>query len=232
VIDRVHFFDRDAFVSGFFDGSYNVRIYSVLDDYTRGLYRYRDTDFIVPFGDFTEDLTDPAGWDYHQQRSAKHRLDRPFLEWFQDNFSFLGCLQPEAFQGNVAWICSRIAPHSLLIVLNGSEVEYHPFPQSERWEHHRTMNAALGAAIQGLPQVVLCDVREFVRTPADHAHNIRHYSRKVYYQIANRINEVIEERCQVSSGFWMRQRNLLRHLSRLSVGSAGKGFFRKFLAGA
>jgi len=231
IIDRLHFFDRHAFTSRFFESTYNIHIYSVLDDYTRGLYRYRDTDFIIPFGDLSEDLTDVSTWDYHQQRSAKHRLDKPFLQWFGDNFSFLGGLQPEAFQKNIAWICSRIAPDGLLIILNGSEVEYYPFPQERRWERHRAMNAALADVIQDQPQVVLCDVRDFVRTPADHSHNIRHYSRKVYYQIASRINEIVGERCQVSPGFWARQRTLLKNLARLSAHYTGRRIRGRFLAG-
>jgi len=201
IIDRIHFFDRDAFRSHFFTDTYHVRIYSVLDDYTRGLYRYRDTDFIIPFGDFSQDLSDETCWSYHLNRSAKHKLDRDFLGWFKDNFTFLGGLDEKSFKQNINWMCTNVSLDKLLIILNGSEVEYYPHPQNERWKHHAKMNAALDETIHTMQHVMLCDVREFVQSVSDHSHNIRHYSRRVYFLMAKKLNELIGKRYPISHDF-------------------------------
>ncbi|MCX8044612.1 MAG: HAD-IIIC family phosphatase [Desulfobacterota bacterium] len=209
VIDALRFFDRTAFTTSFFSPSYDVYLYSVLDDYTRGLYRYRDTDFVVPFGDFSMDLTDENTWPYHSNRSAKHRLDRSFLAWFKGNFTFLGPIPPERFQKNIRWLCRRIPESKLLIVLNGSEVVYRRNPQNNRWEHHRMMNRILEETVAGMPHVVICDVRSFITSEVDHSHNIRHYTRQGYFRIACRINEILEQRFAVRPTVWERLRRKL-----------------------
>jgi FkbH-like protein len=225
VIERIHFFDPTAFTTRFFDSSYGVHIYSVLDDYTRGLYRYRDTDFVVPFGDLTSDLTDSSQWQWHETRSGKHHLDRPFLEWFRANFKFLGSLPPDAFQENITWLCSRLPHDRLLIILNGSEVEYQRNPQGRRWERHRQMNEALEQVAQDFSNVVICDVRAFMKTPQDHSHNIRHYTRQGYFRIAGEINRIIVERCHVQPSLFERLLLLLKFVPNMSF----KHILRKLL---
>lgn len=223
VIDRLLFFDRDAFSTRFFSSGHTVYIYSVLEDYTRGLYRYRDSDFIIPFDDFTADVTKPGAWDKHLQSNDKHRLDREFLDWFSRNFTFLGPITTEAFRENLQWLCGRISRDSLLIVLNGSEVVYTPAPETRRWEHHRLMNAVVEETLRSQPNARLCDVRPFLRSPGDHRHNIRHYSRKAYFDIAGELNRIIEERFSVSLGFWQRQKNLLKISKKITRTAFKKG---------
>ena len=210
VIDAVPFFDRQAFETRLFDSRQNVIVYSVLEDYSRGLYRYRDTDLIIPFDDFTIDATAPENWHMHLENNEKHRLTPEFLEWFNNNFTFLGAITAGAFHENMRWLCDRIPRDKLLIILNGSEVAYTPVPENNRWEHHRMMNAVLDDALNGVPHAVICDVRQLLTSPEDHRHNIRHYSRRVYFDIAEQINAVIQDRLAVSIGFWERQRNLFK----------------------
>ena len=76
IIDKLHFLDRSAFRTNFFSGCHDVYVYSVLDNYTKGLYRYRNSDFIIAFGDYTADLTDPAVWDYHGLTGAPNTASR------------------------------------------------------------------------------------------------------------------------------------------------------------
>lgn len=216
IIDRIHFFDRSAFRTNFFSNNYNVYIYSVLDDYTRGLYRYRNSDFIIPFGDYTADLTDASTWDYHSHRSSKHKLDREFLEWFRDNFKFLGPIDTDIFKQNIAWICSSIFREKLLIILNGSEVRLNRSPQPDRWKQHAAMNRVLFDTVKGMEHVVVCDVREFAQNPEDHSHNMRHYARQVYYRIAQRINQIIEQRYDVPVNFWEKKKNILKYFFNMS----------------
>ena len=202
IIDRLPFYDRHSFVTRFFDGPHDVVMYSVLEDYTRGLYRYRDSDFVIPFHDFLCDATRQENRDVHLLSNEKHRLTEPFLEWFSDNFTFLGPIGPERFCENITWLCDRLDTRKVLIFLNGSEVLYAPRPEGSRWEHHRIMNRLLEETIRGRHNTCICDVRRFLCSPEDHRHNIRHYSRRVYFDIAQEINRIIAERFRISPGFW------------------------------
>jgi FkbH-like protein len=210
VIDKVQFYDRDAFKTRFFSNEHDVYIYSALEDYTRALYRYEDTDFIISFDDFLDDATKRENWSKHMEGNKKHFLDAPFLEWFSDHFTFLGAIPPDSFRKNITWLCNQIDSHKLLIILNGSEVEYTPKPESRRWLHHKKMNGLLEDTVKDRDNVVICDVREFLSQPEEHRNNIRHYNRQTYFQIAQKINSVIEDRYHVSAGFWEKQWNLAK----------------------
>jgi FkbH-like protein len=210
VIDKVQFFDQDAFKTRFFSNEHDVYIYSALEDYTRALYRYEDTDFIIAFDDFLVDATQRKNWSKHLEGNKKHFLDAPFLEWFSTHFTFLGAIPIDSFRKNIIWLSNQIDSHKLLIILNGSEVEYTPKPESQRWLHHKKMNDLLEDAVKDRDNVVICDVREFLSQPEDHSNNIRHYNRKAYFQIAQKINSVIEDRYHVSASFWEKQWNLFK----------------------
>ena len=226
IIDKLHFLDRSAFRTNFFSGSHDVYIYSVLDNYTKGLYRYRNSDFTIAFGDYTYDLTDPAVWDYHAERSPKHRIPKGFLEWFKDNFVFMGPLDSDGFRQNMAWLCDQIDSDRLLIILNGSEVPCGSPSEQDRWLRHREMNHALDEVMALMPHAALCDVRQFAQTRADHPHNIRSYSRKAYFNIAQHINHIIEQRRSVSSGFWQKGLLKCRYLLPVSPKIEKRNAFR------
>lgn len=199
IIDALPFVERHTYQSSFFQDRHDSYIYSVLQDYTQGLYRYGDTDFVVPYGDFTVDLTDPRNWPVleHAHRRKK-RLSRNFLAWFRTRFVFLGPLPPEAFAENIDWLCRRIKAGRQLILLNGSEIPYQKCPEQERWNHHRTMNRVLETVAAGHDHVVICDVRRFLRDPRDHSNNLRHYNRRTYFLIARHLEELLGRRFDVA----------------------------------
>lgn len=211
IIDKLPFYDRSAFRTNFFSSNYHIHIYSVLDDYTKGLYRYRNTDFVIPLGYCRSNLTDLSTWDYHTHCSQKQRLGKEFLRWFKDNFTFLGPLDVDSFKKNMLWMCSNINTDKLLIILNGSETGHPRNSEEDCGKHHRAMNQCLQDAVKKMPHVVICDVRELISSSADHPYTIPHYARKVYFQIAQRINEIIQERFCVRSSFWITQLLFLKY---------------------
>ncbi len=202
IIDRLMFLDRQAYTTDLLNTKYDIYIYSVLQDYSQGLYRYRDTDFIVPYGDVTVDITDSknrAG--LINAHRKKKRFSPEFLEWFQENFTFLGGETVASFKENINWLCTTIDKQKTLILMNGSEVVYPKNPQQNRWEHHARMNRALEDIVKGHEHAVICDVRRFLQEPEHHSNNLRHYNRYAYYQLANSLNALIQERFTVKYGF-------------------------------
>jgi FkbH-like protein len=145
VIDRLPFLDRDAYRSRIFRSAepFAAIVYSVLMDYTQGLYRLNGTDFVVPQGQFTEDITDPSNWPDLERLYGSVGFDRGFLTWFADNFTFEGFLTASALQDNVRWLAGVISPASQLVLLNGAEVEIENPREPDRHVHHQSMNAAL-----------------------------------------------------------------------------------------
>jgi FkbH-like protein len=191
VIDRMPFVDRRAYSSKIFTSTdYRVLVYSVLMDYTQGLYRLRGTDFIVPYGDFAQDITSREHWDSLEARFGSIGFDRPFLEWFADQFEFQGGLDPTNFVDNIRWLAAELPSHAELVLFNGSEVA---LPHdADRHLHHRTMNSALQDVVATIPNATVCDVRLFVTSADDVTDNLRHYRRGTYLKMAESLSELVE----------------------------------------
>jgi FkbH-like protein len=194
---KLPFLDETSYQTKFLSGDYDVYVFSTLMDMDSGLYRYGTTDWMVPFGDFTVDITDESNWEWQMERHPY--LDRDFLDWFRRHFSFEGGLSETAFRDNLCWLCDRIPAHKQLILLNGAEISLAHYHEHQRDEHHRRMNAVLEEVIQQYPHVDLCDVRQFAKTSGDVRNNIRHYRRGVYYQIAGELRILIARRWSLKS---------------------------------
>ncbi len=192
VLETLPFLDAKAYETRFLSGDHDVYVYSTLMDMTNGLYRYGDTDWIVPFGDLNVDLTDERCWPLLTSRIES--LSVEFLSWFRERFTFEGALSEDGFRQNLDWLCQRIDPARQLILLNGAEIALDHEYEGERHEHHRRMNAVLAEVASGYDHVDVCDVRKFVRSPADVTNNVRHYRRGTYHRIAGEIRDLIGRR--------------------------------------
>jgi hypothetical protein len=188
LVDRIPFLDQGVFTSPVVvDPDYDVLVYSVLTDYTQGLYRHRTTGLVVPWHWLTVDATRPEHWDHLETRFAREGMGRPFIEWFADEFEFLGGITVDRFQENIRWLAGSMAPGARLLVLNGAEVPVeHPL-EPDRHLRHRVMNAALDEVVAGLGNATVCDVRTLVTGPDDLLDDIRHYRRHVYLAMAEQI---------------------------------------------
>jgi FkbH-like protein len=192
VYARLPFLDAKSYQTRFFADEYDVYVYSTLMDMDNGLYRYRESDWVIPYGDFNLNITDESTWDWVLKRCEF--FDRDFLVWFRENFTFEGCLSEAAFRDNLHWICGQIPARKQLILLNGAEIPLeHPY-EHQRDEHHRRRNAVLEEVIASYAHVELCDVRQFANSPSDVTNNIRHYRRGVYYRISNELQALMARR--------------------------------------
>lgn len=184
VIDRIPFIDRETFKTDFFDDGQRFKLYSVLMDYTQGIYRYRDTDFVVTRVHFTNNLLT-------QGAALEERFGKEFAEWFVGNFRFEGPLSEEAFEANLEWVVSTLPEGVRLILLNGAEVEHPNQRESGRHLHHRKYNAIVDRIVARHAQVSLVDVRTIVTDVSRVTNSIRHYKRDVYPILASRVDEIL-----------------------------------------
>ena len=184
VIDRIPFIDRDAFETDFFTDRHRFKLYSVLMDYTAGIYRYRDTEFVVPHRRFdTNFLT--------RGDLLEERFGKEFADWFISNFSFEGPLSEEAFEANLEWMVSLLPEGVRLILLNGAEVDLNSAKEPGRHLHHRKYNAIVDRVVARHPNVSLVDVRGIVTDASNTTNSIRHYRRNVYPILASRVDEIL-----------------------------------------
>jgi FkbH-like protein len=210
IVDRLPFLDRAAYGSRIVrrPKSFGTLIFSVLMDYTQGLYRLRDSDFVVPYGQHDEDATDPANWSALEGRWGNGGVDRPFLEWFAESFEYEGALPVERFQENVRWLSETLPSGCKLVLINGAEVALENDAEPARHLHHERMNRALEQVVGQLPNATICDVRPIVVSPEDLKDNLRHYTRQTYLQMAELIKQIVGDELRIE------QRPLLMRLHR------------------
>ena len=197
-IDRLPFLDRSSYETKVLtDANYGFLVYSVLMDYLHGLYRLRGTDFVVPFGVYDFDVTNPDLWRSDQERFRWWGLDLEFVKWFSQNFEFLGPLSTGAFKENVRWLAQAIPSDARLVLINGAEVPWENSVETGRYLRHREMNIALEEVVRELPNATILDVRKFVTSKDDLAGNIRHYRRRVNHQISEALRDQVGGTVQV-----------------------------------
>jgi FkbH-like protein len=201
VIDRLPFLDATALETGILTepDRYDAVVYSVLQDYAQGLYRYQDGDLVVPYEQYSDPATDPGRWPYFVSRWEGVGITRPFLEWFADNFEFLGPLSPEQFQDNIRWLRAQVPAAAQLVLINGAEVDVDVPREPARYLRHREMNAALEAVVAELPNTSILDVRPFIAERDDVVDNIRHYTRPAYLHMANGLRDLLGDELSVES---------------------------------
>jgi FkbH-like protein len=189
VIDRLPFISRSEYHTRALDpaGNYTHVALSLLNEYGQGLYRLRNTDFVVPYGQYYIDITDPDSWN----RLAADGLRSTFLEWFREEFEFCGAVTVDRFREDIRWLSRAMPAGRTLLLINGAEAHRDDLDAdaARLHLHHQRYNQALDELAAEIPNVRICDVRDFIRTPDDVTFNTRHYSRKAYRDLAKSLAE-------------------------------------------
>jgi FkbH-like protein len=188
LVRRIPFLDEGVFESSaVVSPEYDILVYSVLTDYTQGLYRHRRLGLIAPWYQFDRDVTDPAIWPFLEARFGREGVDRDFLTWFAQEFEYTGGISASSFQENIRWLSASIPTGARLVLLNGAEVPIDNPREPARHLRHKLMNDALDEITASLPNATVCDVRTFVLSEDDLTDNIRHYRRQAYLRMAEEI---------------------------------------------
>jgi len=197
IIDRLPFISRSEYNTRVLDPACNYThiALSLLNEYGQGLYRLRNTDFVVPYGQYYVDITDPRNW----SELAANGLRPAFLEWFNEEFEFCGAVTIDRFRENIRWLSRAIPAGRTLVLINGAEVGLDDLnvATTDLHLHHRRYNQALDELTTELSNVRICDVRDFIRTSDDVTFNTRHYSRKTYLKLAESLAEQTQSSLRV-----------------------------------
>ncbi len=188
VLDRLLFMDRHVLDPAALHGGFDVLVYSVLMDYTQGLYRHRATGLVVPWHQYDQDATDPACWPRIEEKFGRFAIDTDVLQWFAAEFERLEPMSPERFAANVRWLAQDVCGGARLILINGAELAVENPGEPGRHLRHREMNEALDEVVTELPNAVVCDIRTIVTGEDDLSKtDIRHYQRHIYKRMAEEI---------------------------------------------
>lgn len=201
LIDNCPFYDDNTFKNILFSQKYDVIVYSPLIDFSYGMYKAKNKPGLyVMYGN--KDFPKLSAHGYMSNEEQKI---------FNTKFEFLGGMSAERLKENLDWIRKKISKDTLLICLNGSEVEIkHPY-EIERKKLHQEMNKIIANFCESNENTYLLDVTKIIKSDSDHTDNIRHYTRKIYYQIALEIIEILNKCDMVTAKFNGDEKNSLKN---------------------
>ncbi len=181
LLDNCIFYDKDVFFEGLFSEKYDVVIYSPLIDYSHAVYESKDKKGIYAvYGNRDFPLKDSQGYMTKEEQRA-----------FERKFNFRGGVKIEQLESNLEWLIKRLQTE--IILINGAEIDF-PNPQEpERYLTHVEMNTVLRKVAERHDNVRIIDVAALVRSESDYLDNIRHYNRRIYFEIANEILTKLRE---------------------------------------
>lgn len=181
LLENCPFVDEGVFDSKLFDKKYNLVIYSPLIDFSQGIYQCKkDKSIVVSYGNYS--FPDLVGHSY---------LPKEELSTFKEIFDFIGPITEDRLMENLEWLRHKLSPHTILVLLNGSTQKIEHPNEPKRHKFHEKMNAVISHFAEQHNNVHLIDVNTFISSKSDHTDSIRHYNRKIYFQIAKRILEYL-----------------------------------------
>lgn len=181
--ENIPFYDDSlTFKTKMFSGNYKVIIWSVVDDYIRASWRHKKNNYKITFG---------AYFDYENNLAVYKKDD---LDYFYNNFDYEGKLSLSEFENNVRCILNKIKksnPTTLVILINGIEVDVSDWIGFDRCNRNIEMNAVIDKIVSETEGVELLDMRKIVkdRTSLIKKDN-RHFDRITYYKMAKDIADI------------------------------------------
>ncbi|MDR2038962.1 MAG: HAD-IIIC family phosphatase [Bacteroidales bacterium] len=198
------FFDSKSHQTQLFDNNYNILVFSILMDYTQDLYRHKEKGFLIPFGGYSYNLTDPS---IHQdiarffKEKKKEAISIDFLHQFSQEYEYVGQISESHFTENLTKIRQSISAHIPIIFINGSEVDDGFSAEKGSTQRHRDMNKSLESFIKGNSNCFLLDVRKYVKNREDVTNNIRHYQRLIYKDLASELMTILEKQLDLNLNY-------------------------------
>lgn len=180
ILSKAPFYDSELFSSKIYSGKYDIIVYSPLIDFSQGVYENKTSPKLrVTYGNLSCPLVNKTPETFDGSNK------------FIDEFIFLGKVSPDRFLENLNFIRQHVNKDAKLILLNGSEQNIKHPEEPDRYKVHIELNAVIKNFCCMNNNTFLLDVNKYIHNTSDHTDNIRHYSRKVYYNIATELVTII-----------------------------------------
>ena len=129
--------------------------------------------------------------------TADNNFSQEWLQNFSQKWEFLGPLSPEQIIENAERLLTKISPNAKVCYFLGSETPYLKNKKPNYTNRHlvyKQINDLMREfAAKHNDRVLLLDVNDYISGQNDFTNNINHFVRRVYYDLATKVNEYITE---------------------------------------
>lgn len=220
---RYSFLSTSAAETTLFTGEYDVVCLSPLMDATLAVYRSRQTGQRFAFGLYNTPVTREENWEKYiagkVMTASESHYTRDELAQFSAEFEEIS-FSPEDVNQNYERIVSTvhaIHPETDFVIFTLAELPYErtstqSFDGKELL--HRQINQALRQGVGKMEHVQFLDVNQFVQKQSDYFDNINHYSKLVYYHLAQEFLRLIPDRDRREFSIKSKPAALYQHIKR------------------
>ncbi len=199
--ETVPFIDAEYYKTSIFIVKYDYIIFSLLSDYSLGLYRNKkNPNIVVPFAQYTRDCTIEDNWNFAvsvlmQDGKANAEINEQY-RIFKNNYEAIGRITDEQLIRNLQEIRDNVSKETIIIFLNGAEK---PFIREckpgydNREILHAHLNKILEDFVSRNMNCHIINVNDYFEGEDPYLDTINHYKKVIYYRIALGIQKYIEE---------------------------------------
>ncbi len=199
LINDVDFMDEHVYDTHIFDKDVSLVVFSLFTDPNLGLYKNKHNGGVIPFGEYTNDLTDENNWPgliNGTLFNANCVFTKEKLKRIKNDYDFIGRLTPIEIINNIKFILDHMNRKARLCLVLGSTLAYEN-NKSKAYEGRELFNKELNALAYELAEkenrISLLDVNEFIDGQQSFTNNINHFERIIYYKMSQKLISIANQ---------------------------------------
>lgn len=231
IIEDCIFVDPAMLDGSFFCKEYDIIFLSTLIESNHGIYKKKDSNIHVAFGESSYPLTDSRNWSGYVDgtfHTANNSFTLEYLEAFSTKYSYEGKTTPRDYVERIKIILALLNTKTVLCLLLGSELPYAKNTNpaySDRHIYHAELNAAIRSFAKDTNRIKLIEINDFIKNENDYTSSINHFTARVYYEISQAmvlvLNEVLSLKVEKYSSTFIYIDMLIEKLKAITKGALG-----------
>ncbi len=187
--------DNDTFTTKLYDDSYDIIVLSMLPFCNLGVYQHRETGIRYAAGRHCYDFTDEKSWDKlisGEYYNGNFKLNRDMLRNFANDFIKIDYSISDIIN-DIASLCQIIHNKKVVLLLGNEKFNVPTSPKIYlgREKLHKEFNIKIKSEMNRFDNLILLDVNKYIESPQDLVNHVNHYSRRVNYQIAKELENIL-----------------------------------------
>lgn len=198
LVENCIFNDTKLYKTSLYDNDVKLIFLSSLHEFHFGIYRHKERNIKIAFGEWNHPMTDPNEWQGYIDNStwtSSNKFTREFLVKFSQTWEFIGRKKYSDYISEIEHFLTLIAPNTHVCIFMGSEIPFQG-KTTESWKNrhkvHKEINSKLRSLAKLYPRLHLIDYTELISSPKDYTDSINHLQRYIHYKAAEKANEIIE----------------------------------------
>ena len=194
ILSSVPMFDCITGVTEMFTSCCDAVILSLSSEYSFGVYRSKtDQEIVIAVGDYFYDMTKEEKWNSYINKeiyTLGYSLSKDSLELFSKRYKKEELLAEDILK-NIIYIRDNLPAVTKLILVLGND-QYKSNRkldfEEEKLQMYLDLNKLILTSFKDRDDISIIDTNDFLHGTNDITDSIMHYVRRIYYNIAQKIN--------------------------------------------